>query len=96
MINLLLGPVASIVKDAVGGYVETKKAKSVQKLTEIKAKPGGVTHPFCDAEINTSIPSSSVSHGTDATLLIPSTTKSKECFFITLDIDSAALIKTLK
>jgi hypothetical protein len=38
MINLLLGPVASIVKDAVGGYVETKKAKSVQKLTEIKAK----------------------------------------------------------
>ena len=38
MINLLLGPVASIVKDAVGGYVENKKAKSVQKLTEIKAK----------------------------------------------------------
>ena len=38
MLNLLLGPVASIVKDAVGGYVETKKAKSVQKLTEIKAK----------------------------------------------------------
>lgn len=38
MINLLLGPVASIVKDAVGGYVETKKAKSFQKLTEIKAK----------------------------------------------------------
>ena len=38
MINLILGPVASIVKDSVGGYVETKKAKSVQKLTEIKAK----------------------------------------------------------
>ena len=37
MLNLLVGPLASIVKDAVGGYVQTKKAKQELKLTEIKA-----------------------------------------------------------
>ena len=37
MLNLLVGPFASIVKDAVGGYVQTKKAKQELKLTEIKA-----------------------------------------------------------
>ena len=37
MLKLLVGPLASIVKDAVGGYVQTKKAKQELKLTEIKA-----------------------------------------------------------
>jgi len=38
MLNLLLGPVSSIVKDAVGGYVQTKKAKLEQKVTKINAE----------------------------------------------------------
>jgi hypothetical protein len=38
MLNLLLGPVSSIAKDVIGGYVQTKKAKAEQKVTEIKAK----------------------------------------------------------
>tara|TARA_R100000654_G_scaffold27699_1_gene51999 strand:- start:332 stop:727 length:396 start_codon:yes stop_codon:yes gene_type:complete len=38
MINLLAGPIAGMVKDAVTGFIETKKAKSELKLTEIKAQ----------------------------------------------------------
>ena len=38
MINLLAGPLAGMVKDAVTGFIETKKAKSELKLTEIKAQ----------------------------------------------------------
>ena len=38
MINLLAGPIAGMIKDAVTGFVETKKAKSELKLTEIKAQ----------------------------------------------------------
>jgi hypothetical protein len=38
MISLLAGPVAGMIKDAVTGFVETKKAKSELKLTEIKAQ----------------------------------------------------------
>jgi len=38
MLNMLLGPVANIVGNAVKGYTETKKAKAEQKITEIKAK----------------------------------------------------------
>ena len=37
MISLLAGPIAGMIKDAVTGFVETKKAKSELKLTEIKA-----------------------------------------------------------
>jgi len=38
MINLLAGPIAGMIKDAVTGFVETKKAKSELKSTEIKAQ----------------------------------------------------------
>jgi hypothetical protein len=38
MFNLLAGPIAGMVKDAVTGFIETKKAKSELKLTEIKAQ----------------------------------------------------------
>jgi|TARA_Y100001968_G_C18896252_1_gene498582 hypothetical protein len=38
MLNLLLGPVVDIVGSSVKGFVETKKAKAEQKVTEIKAK----------------------------------------------------------
>jgi len=38
MISLLAGPIAGMIKDAVTGFVETKKAKSELKLTEIKAQ----------------------------------------------------------
>ena len=38
MLNLLLGPVSSIIKDEVGGYVQTKKAKLEQKVTKINAE----------------------------------------------------------
>lgn len=34
---MLIGPIANMVGDAVKGFVETKKAKSELKLTEIKA-----------------------------------------------------------
>jgi len=37
MFNMLIGPIANMVGDAVKGFVETKKAKSELKLTEIKA-----------------------------------------------------------
>ena len=36
--NFLVGPIANMVGDAVKGFVETKKAKSELKLTEIKAQ----------------------------------------------------------
>ena len=35
MLNLLLGPVVDIVGSSVKGFVETKKAKAEQKVTEI-------------------------------------------------------------
>ena len=38
MLNLLLGPVVEIVSTSVKGFVDTKKAKAEQKVTEIKAK----------------------------------------------------------
>ena len=38
MLNLLLGPVVDIVSTSVKGFVDTKKAKAQQKVTEIKAK----------------------------------------------------------
>ena len=38
MLNMLLGPIASIVGDTVKGFVETKKAKADLALTEIKAQ----------------------------------------------------------
>tara|TARA_B100000927_G_C16351855_1_gene423601 strand:- start:444 stop:842 length:399 start_codon:yes stop_codon:yes gene_type:complete len=38
MMNFLVGPIANMVGDAVKGFVETKKAKSELKLTEIKAQ----------------------------------------------------------
>ena len=38
MFNLLAGPIASILKDVVKGFVETKKAKAELAVTEIKAK----------------------------------------------------------
>ena len=38
MISLLAGPVAGMIKDAVTGFVETKKAKADLALTEIKAQ----------------------------------------------------------
>ena len=38
MLNLLLGPVVDIVGTSVKGFVDTKKAKAEQKVTEIKAK----------------------------------------------------------
>ena len=38
MLNLLIGPIGSMVKDAVTGFVETKKAKADLALTEIKAQ----------------------------------------------------------
>ena len=38
MLNLLLGPVVDIVSTSVKGFVDTKKAKAEQKVTEIKAK----------------------------------------------------------
>ena len=38
MLNLLVGPLASIVGDTVKGFVETKKAKAELAVTEIKAK----------------------------------------------------------
>ena len=37
MLNMLLGPIASIVGDTVKGFVETKKAKAELAVTEIKA-----------------------------------------------------------
>ena len=37
MLNLLLGPVVDIVSTSVKGFVDTKKAKAEQKVTEIKA-----------------------------------------------------------
>ena len=38
MLNLLLGPVVEIVSTSVKGFVDTKKAKAEQKVTEIQAK----------------------------------------------------------
>ena len=38
MLNLLLGPIVDIVGTSVKGFVDTKKAKAQQKVTEIKAK----------------------------------------------------------
>ena len=38
MFSLLAGPIAGMVKDAVTGFVETKKAKTDLALTEIKAQ----------------------------------------------------------
>ena len=38
MLNMLLGPIASIVGDTVKGFVATKKAKADLALTEIKAQ----------------------------------------------------------
>ena len=38
MLNLLVSPIASILKDTVKGFVETKKAKAELAVTEIKAK----------------------------------------------------------
>ena len=38
MLNLLLGPVVDIVGTSIKGFVDTKKAKAEQKVTEIKAK----------------------------------------------------------
>ncbi len=37
MLNMLLGPIASIVGDTVKGFVATKKAKAELAVTEIKA-----------------------------------------------------------
>lgn len=37
MMNLLIKPLLNVATNAVSGYVETKKAKSELKLTEIKA-----------------------------------------------------------
>ena len=37
MLNLLVGPLTSIIGDTVKGFVETKKAKTELKLTTIKA-----------------------------------------------------------
>jgi hypothetical protein len=38
MMNLLVGPLANLVGNAVKGFVETKKAKADLALTEIKAQ----------------------------------------------------------
>jgi|TARA_R100001510_G_C7650356_1_gene207873 hypothetical protein len=38
MLNLLIGPIVDIVGTSVKGFVDTKKAKAEQKVTEIKAK----------------------------------------------------------
>ena len=38
MLNFLVGPISSLVGDAVKGFVETKKAKADLALTEIKAQ----------------------------------------------------------
>lgn len=38
MLNLLIGPIVDIVGTSVKGFVDTKKAKAEQKITEIKAK----------------------------------------------------------
>ena len=38
MLNFLIGPIGSMVKDAITGFVETKKAKADLALTEIKAQ----------------------------------------------------------
>ena len=38
MFNLLVGPLSSLVGNAVKGFVETKKAKADLALTEIKAQ----------------------------------------------------------
>ena len=38
MLNFLVGPIGSMVGDAIKGFVETKKAKADLKLTEIKAQ----------------------------------------------------------
>ena len=37
MLNLLVGPLASIIGDTVKGFVDTKKAKTELKITTIKA-----------------------------------------------------------
>lgn len=38
MLNLLVGPLTSLIGDTVKGFVETKKAKADLALTEIKAQ----------------------------------------------------------
>ena len=38
MLNFLIGPIGSMVKDAITGFVETKKAKADLALTENKAQ----------------------------------------------------------
>ena len=38
MINLLLQGLMGVASDAIGGYVETKKAKAKQKLVQIEAE----------------------------------------------------------
>ena len=38
MLNFLVGPISSLVGDAVKGFIETKKAKADLALTEIKAQ----------------------------------------------------------
>ena len=37
MLNLLIGPITSLLGDTVKGFVDTKKAKAELALTEIKA-----------------------------------------------------------
>ena len=38
MLNLLIGPLVEVLGSSVKGFVDTKKAKAENKLTEIKAK----------------------------------------------------------
>jgi len=38
MLNLLVGPLVDVIGSSVKGFVDTKKAKAEQKITEIKAK----------------------------------------------------------
>ena len=38
MLQMLIKPLLGVASDAIGGYVETRKAKAEQKLTAIKAE----------------------------------------------------------
>ena len=38
MLQMLIKPLIGVASDAIGGYVETKKAKAKQKLVKIEAE----------------------------------------------------------
>ncbi len=67
-------------------------ASQPRSLREMKARPGGTIHPFCEPVTTTSSPQPSMSHGIEPRLLMASTRSSRSASRTTWAISSRGLV----